>query len=129
MKRDSVAALLLIVASVVSLLTLLRHPTNLLSAGDQFESQARLAVWVHAIVIAMGLATFVGLLGLTKRIGPVRGHGLAIAAQVVYGFAIVCLTIAAAVSGFAGTMLARRYVGAAEADRHFLHEMFHYNGM
>lgn len=127
MKRDTVSGLLLIGGTLVSLLILTRHPTGLPSAGDQFASVARLAVWVHAIVIAMTVMVFLGLFGLNRRLAATPD--LATAALVTYGFAAVAVTIAAAISGLVGTELAARYLAADEPMRQVAHEMYHYNSI
>lgn len=125
MKRDTVSGLLLIGGTLVSLLVLMRHPTGLPSAGDQFASVARLAVWVHAIVIAMSVLVFLGFFGLNRRLAATPD--LATAALVSYGFATVTVTIAAAISGLVGTELAARYLSAEEPMRQMAHEIYHYN--
>lgn len=127
MKRDTASGFLVIGGTLFTLLALMRHPTGLLSAGDDFASVARLAVWVHAIAIAMSVVVFLGLFGLNRRLAATPD--LATAALVSYGFAVVTVTVAAAVSGFVGTAVAERYLAADEATRQLLHQVFHYNGM
>ena len=127
MKRDTPSGLLLIGGTLVTFVALLRHPTGLLSAGDNFAREAQYAVWVHGIVIATTVLLFLGLLGLRRRLSG--GPDLATAGLTTYGFAVICVTIAAAVSGFAGTALAARYLAAEPDTRHVVHEMFHYNSM
>ncbi len=127
MKRDTVSGALLIGSTLVALLALLRHPTGLLGAGDDFARQAQLAIAVHAIVITTTLVAFLGFFGLRRRLAATPD--LATAGLVVYGFAVLCVAIAAGVSGFVGTALAEHYLGADEGTRHVVHEIFHYNSM
>ena len=127
MKRDTVSGILLIAGTLITLLALTRHPTNLLSAGDGFAAAARLAVWVHTIAIAMSVVVFLGFFGLNRRLAATPD--LATAALVSYGFAVVTVIVAAAASGFVGTSLAGRYLAADETTRHIVHEVFHYNSM
>ena len=127
MKRDSVSGALLIGSTLVAVLALLRHPSGLLGAGDHFAREAQMAIWVHAMVIAMALVSFLGFFGLQRRLAATPD--LATAGLVAYGFAVIGVTIAAGISGFAGTALAARYIGADEGTKHVLHEIFHYNSM
>lgn len=127
MKRDTVSGILLIGGTLVTLLALMRHPTGLLAAGDDFAAVARLAVWVHATVIATSVVVFLGFFGLNRRLAATPD--LATAALASYGFAVVTVIVAAAISGFVGTSLAGRYLAADEATRPLLHHVFHYNGM
>lgn len=127
MKRDTLSGVLLIGGTLAIVLALVRHPTNLTNAGDAFARQAQLAVWVHAIVIIATGLQFLGLAGLNRRLGATPD--LRTAALVAFGFSWLSVTVAAAVSGFAGTSLAERYLGADETMRHTVHELFHYNSM
>ena len=126
MRRDANSGILLIGASIVSLLALLWHPTNLLSAGDNFSRQAAFAIGVHAIEIGAVVLIF-NLLALHRRLGSTPD--VSAAGLVAYGVSTIAMMFAAAVSGFVGTSLAGRYRGADEATQHLIHEIFHYNAM
>jgi hypothetical protein len=127
MKRDAISGLLLIGASLLSVVALMFHPTRLSGPGDAFESQARLAVWVHAVVIALSVLTFYALLTVARRLSTTPD--LAVAGLVAYGCGVIGVMIAAAMSGFVATGLARNYVTAEAAMRPMIHEFLHYNGM
>jgi hypothetical protein len=127
MKRDAVNGVLLVATAVVSVLALMWHPTRLTGAGTDFEKQARLAIWVHAILIALSIAGFYALLGFARRLSA--APDLATAGVVAYGVGVIGVMIAAALSGFVSTSLARSYVAADGTMQPMLHELLHYNGM
>lgn len=124
MGRDVASGVLLFTGSLVCLLVMSLHPTGHdLMDGERAEQQARLAVLVHGAALAALPLLFLGLLGLTRRLGPSE---LATSALVVHGFGAAAVMSAAVASGFVATELARdlRAAGAGSVDT--LHALLEY---
>jgi hypothetical protein len=101
MKRDVGAGTLLIVAAAAGMFVMLHHPIghDILESGD-FTRMAGLNRFLHGLAIASVPMTFLGLMGLWRRLAPSE---LATAALVVWGFGGIAILIAAAASGFVAT--------------------------
>jgi len=127
MKRDVPSGILLIVGAVTGLVVMTHHPTarTLLEPGA-FAHQARLNGLVHGLALASVPVLFLGLLGLTRRLG---WSDLGVAALVVYGFATVAVTSAAVASGFVATEVIGRMAEAEGSARDLDHALMEYTGM
>jgi heme/copper-type cytochrome/quinol oxidase subunit 1 len=70
MKRDAPSGILLIAGAVTGVLVMAVHPTahSLLEPGA-FSRQAHLIGTVHGLALASVPILFLGLLGLTRRLG------------------------------------------------------------
>lgn len=115
MQRDVPSGILLIAGALASMLVLSLHPTGheILSAGD-FQEQANLNVMIHGLALAATPILFLGLLGVSRRLGH---SDLTTAALVAYGFGAVAIMAAAVASGFVATaVLEQISVGAGDAD-------------
>jgi hypothetical protein len=127
MNDDRLGGIALIAGAIGGIVTMVLHPTGHdLLTPERFASVAPLAVGVHALAIASLPFSFLGALALSRRTAsPDR---LALAALVVYGFALVSVMVAAAVSGFAGTGVAREFVSAAPSEKEGWRILIHYTG-
>lgn len=103
MQRDSSAGLALIGGTLAGLVTMAFHPTGQELSAD-FSRVSLLNRTVHSLAIAGTIATFYGLLRLSRRFQNQRA--LADAAIVSYGFGAVAVMFAAIASGFIGTDIA-----------------------
>jgi hypothetical protein len=116
MTDDRKGGLLLLAGTLGMLVTMSIHPTGheLFEPGG-FETARRLAVGTHALALVSMPLSFLGTLALARRLaGPDR---LALAALVLYGFALVAGMAAAAVSGFVAPELARGLLEAEAGER------------
>ena len=127
MTDDKKGGIALIAASLAGILTMSLHPTvRDLSAPDKLAPMALLLVAVHALAVASMPVLFLGALALSRRLAsPDR---LALAALVVYGFALAAVLVAAVVDGFVVPSLAREIM---TAPPHATEEwrIAHYNGL
>jgi hypothetical protein len=111
MKDDQLGGIALIAGAAGGLVTMILHPTGHdLFAPGHLAPAAFLAAAVHALAIASMPVSFLGALALTRRVeSPLR---LAVAALVVYGFALAAGMMAAVVSGFVGPGLVSEIIDA-----------------
>ncbi|HVT60635.1 MAG TPA: hypothetical protein VHR45_19835 [Thermoanaerobaculia bacterium] len=115
MTDDRKGGIALITGSVALLVIMTLHPSghDLLAAADQFAFQAFLTAAVHTLGLAAMPVLFLGALALSRRLAaPDR---LAVAALVVYGFALVAGMAAAAVSFLAPDLTREAVTAAAPA--------------
>lgn len=119
MKRDLYSGILLIAGALAGVLVMSFHPTARdMMAGADVARQARLGVLVHAVALASVPVLFLGLLGLSRRLGS---SDLTTAALVFYGFGGAAVISAAVASGFVATPVIQWLVagrgegGSAEA--------------
>src|ERR1700737_4631890 len=102
----------LITGTIAVLVTMALHPTGheLLDSGGRFNRVALLGVVAHTLAEVALPILFLGALALTRRLSsPDRS---AIAALVLYGFALIAGMVAAAVSGYVAPALARQITAA-----------------
>lgn len=113
--RDIPGGLLLLGSAIAMAGVLALHPHGHQIADPlDGESAARLNRLVHGVALAAIPVLFLGLLALLRRLGD---SGLARAALVGHGFALVAVLSAAVVSGFASTAMLERVAGAQGAER------------
>src|SRR4051812_25599695 len=117
----------LIAASVANIIVIALHPTGhqLFDAGERFNLIARLAVGVHWVALLAMTISFLGALALTQYLNA--PNRLSIAAQVMYGFAVMAGMLAVVFSGFMGVGLARKIVAAAPPGKEYWEMMAGYN--
>jgi hypothetical protein len=128
MTDDRKGGLALITAAIAGLVTMALHPTghDLLAAGDHFAPVVFLGTFVHALAIASMPVSFLGALALSRRLAaPDR---LAVAAIVVYGFALAAGMAAAAVSGFVAPTIAHAIVTTTPPASETWRTLFDFNG-
>ncbi|MGH7418237.1 MAG: hypothetical protein ACREKB_10730 [Candidatus Rokuibacteriota bacterium] len=127
MKRDLVSGILLIAGYVAMLVVMSFHPTghNLVSP-ERFAGLARINVTVHALAVATIPVLFLGLLGLTRRLGS---SDLTVAALVAWGFGGVAVTIAAVANGFVATGVVGRMLAVGDASRDVYHVLLTYTSL
>ena len=116
MKDNRLGGIALILGAVSGMITMSLHPV----AGAhpitpaQFEKLTALMIGVHALAIAGIPFSFLGAFALTRRLdSPTR---LAIAGLVIYGFGLVAVMIAPAMSGLVGTEILRHIVARGPAS-------------
>ena len=98
MRRDLYSGILLIAGALAGVFVMSFHPTaHDMIAGADAARQARLGVLVHAVALASVPVLFLGLLGLSRRLGS---SDLTTAALVFYGFGGAAVISAAVASGF-----------------------------
>lgn len=124
MKRDVAAGTLLIAAAVAGMLVMLHHPVghDLVESGG-FERMAALNRFLHGLAIASVPMTFLGLMGLWRRLAP---SDLATAALVMWGFGGLAIVIAAAASGFVATDTMQWRNEAAAGSKEMYHALGDY---
>jgi hypothetical protein len=125
---DRKGGLALITGAIGGLITMALHPTghDLLGAGDQFAHVAALGTFVHTLAIASMPVSFLGALALSRRLAaPDR---LAVAAIVVYGFALAAGLVAAAASGFVAPGIAHAITTTAPPASDTWRILFDFNG-
>ena len=127
MTDDKKGGIALIAASLAGILTMSLHPTvRDLSAPDKLAPMALLLVAVHALAVASMPVLFLGALALSRRLAsPDR---LALAALVVYGFALAAVLVAAVVDGFVVPSLSREIMTAPPPATEEW-RIAHYNGL
>jgi hypothetical protein len=127
MTDDKKGGIALIAASLGGILTMGLHPTAQdLFAPDKLAPKAVLLVGVHALAVVSLPVLFLGALALSRRLtSPDR---LALAALVVYGFALVAVLVAAVVDGFVVPSLAREIITTAPPATEGWRIVLHYNG-
>jgi hypothetical protein len=118
MQRDRAAGISIIAGTLAGLVTMAFHPTGHALLSD-FERVALINRSVHALAIAGTIATYYGLLRLTRAFESQRP--LADAALVTYGFGAVAVMFAAIASGFIGTAMAEQTL-IAGGDARALYE-------
>jgi hypothetical protein len=123
MKRDAVSGAALIVGTVSGLVTMALHPSGHQLMAD-YDRIAPLAVAVHVLALAGMPITFLGALGLTRRLSSET----ATAALVAYGFATVAAMSAAVASGLIAPHVAGWTLQAAMEDRGACRALLRYNG-
>jgi len=127
MKRELASGILLIAGALTGVLIMAVHPTSQgLLAPGRFGHQAHLNTLVHGLAVAAIPALFLGLLGLSRRLGP---SDLSTAALVVYGLGCVAVMCAAVASGFVATEVIERMLDAEGASRDTLHALLSYTGI
>jgi len=126
-KRDWFSGTLLIVGSLAGMVVMTLHPTGrTMITPENFPRQAFLNVTVHGIALAALPSLFVGLVGLSRRLGP---SDLTIAALVAYGFGAVALMSAAVASGFVATPVVERLLMVQAESRGVYQALLTYTGL
>lgn len=126
-QREPSAGLLLIVGSLAMLLVMAFHPTahDLAEQSGGFAREAHVNAVVHGLALAIMPAMFLGLLGLSRRLGH---PDLSIAALVTFGFGIAAVTISAVASGFIAPAAMARALGAEGESRELYRALTWYSG-
>jgi hypothetical protein len=134
MTDDRMSGLALIAGSVAGIITMSLHPTGHdLFAPGQLDPMARMLVAVHALALVSMPVSFLGALGLSRRLAsplesPLESPDrLAIAALVTYAFALLAVMNAAVADGLVAPAIARQMVAAAPSANEGWRLMFRYN--
>jgi len=115
--RDPIAGTMLIAGALLGVVVMALHPTGH-SLAEDFQRQAALGSIVHGVAIAGIPVTFLGLLGLWRRLGGTR---LATAGLVAYGWAGIAVLSAAVMSGFVSTTMIGRSMRADDESARTLY--------
>jgi hypothetical protein len=103
MTDDGKGGVAFLVATAAGLATMALHPLPHDLLSDPLHT-ARLGAFVHGLAIASAPLSFLGALALFRR--TAAADRLSLAALVCYGFSLIAVALAAAVSGFVVTGLA-----------------------
>ena len=127
MTDDKKGGIALIAASVGGILTMALHPTARDLVGpDRFASMTLLLIGVHALAVVSLPFLFLGALALSLRLAsPDR---LALAALVVYGFALAAVLVAAVIDGFVVPNIVREMIATAPPGTEEWRIALSYNG-
>jgi len=127
MTDDRMSGLALIAGSFGFIITMSLHPSGRdLFVPGQLEPLAQLAVATHALALASLPVLFLGAFGLSQRLAA--AGRLAMAALVMYAFAVVAAMNAAAVSGLVAPTLVREVLAASPSSSEAWRIAFDYNG-
>jgi hypothetical protein len=128
MTDDKKGGIALIAGSCCGIATMALHPTARdLFAPDKLATMALLLIGVHALAVASLPLMFLGALALSHRLASL--DRLAIAALVVYGFALAAVLVAAVVDGFVVPGLARQIMTTAPPASEGWRIALYYNGL
>jgi hypothetical protein len=110
MRDHRIHGVALIVGAGSLLGTAALHPTGgqLLASAESFARYAPMNVLAHSLALFGVWLTFVGLVGLTRKLGPRRAD--VTAALVAYGLAACMVSLAAITDGLVATRLAQAHV-------------------
>lgn len=112
--RDVASGALLIAGALAGLVVMSLHPTGHdLANPEKFQRLALLNVRVHSLALVATPMVFLGMLGLSRRLGS---PDLARAALVAFGFGGAAVMSAAVASGFVAPGVMARII-AAEGSR------------
>lgn len=126
MRRDLLSGILLIAGAVAGIMVMIFHPAGrILVTPANFPGQAALNISVHSVALAAVAILFLGLVGLSRRLGP---SDLVTAALVAYGFGVVAVMSAAVASGFVATSVIEQLLTAKAQSRDLYQALFTYTG-
>lgn len=124
MRKDLPSGILLVAGALAFVLVMLLHPTaGDLMGGEGAARQAHVNVAAHSLALVATPGVFLGLLGLTRRLGP---SDLATAGLVTFGFGAVAVLSAAVMSGFVATETIGWMAGSEGAERDLYHAFLDY---
>jgi len=118
---DRKAGFAFLAGSLGGLVTMAIHPSGMVGLiPEQVEHLALMSAIAHSIAMVSFLLLFLGAIGLTRRLASYEAEGsedrLALAGLVAYGFGVVALLLATAVSGFILPDILRHSVHDAAAN-------------
>ena len=127
MTDNRLGGMALIIASVANIIVMALHPTghSLMNAGERFNLIAKLALGVHWVALIAMMLMFLGGLALTRYLD--QPNRLAMAALVVFGFAVIAGMLAVVCSGFLGAGLMKKSLAAAPPGKEYWDMMAAYN--
>lgn len=117
--------MLLIVGALAGTVVMLLHPTGTDLGGAHAVGQVRLNLAVHSLAIAGVPVTFIGFVGLSRRM---LWTDFAVAATVIFGFGGVAVMGAAVWSGFVTPEVIGLIRDANGADTAIPAALLHYSG-
>lgn len=125
-RSERASGLLLLAGAGTFILVMMHHPTgHAMMSAENFGRMARLNVFIHGLALAAIPILFLGLLGLTRRLGSTD---LATAALVLFGFAGVAVMSSAVASGLVATRIMDDMQSADEGSRAVAHALLDYSG-
>lgn len=127
MQRDLTSGILLLAGSLVLIIIIVLHPTaHGMMAAEDFPAQSYLNAIVHGSALTAVPVLFLGLLGLSRRIG--YSH-LVLAAIVAYGFAVVAVLGAGLASGFVAPHVMARALDSGQGSGDLYQVLLFYTGL
>src|SRR5262245_34462648 len=124
MRNERASGILILAGALTFILVMMHHPTgHAMMSAENFGRMARLNVLVHSLALAAIPILFLGLLGLTRRLG---WTDLATAALVAFGFAGAAVMSSAVASGLVATRIMDRMQAADERSREVAHALLDY---
>jgi hypothetical protein len=115
MSDERKCSVVLIAGSVGMIITMIFHPHRMSPA--QLDRMVPMIVGTHSLALLSIPVIFLGALGIARWAGG--RDRLAVAALVLFGFALVAVMNAAVMNGLVFPQAARQFVAGAEADRSF----------
>ena len=101
MPSDRPSGVVLIIGAIVGMVVIILHPSGIVNpatfAGFAWQNQI-----VHGVALGVPPILFLGLLGLSRRLGA---SDLTIAALLAYALGAVAVVSAAVSSGFVATLV------------------------
>lgn len=127
MRRDAVSGTLIILGCLLELLVMGLHPTGHDPVNvDTFSRFARMNVLVHSGALIAVPILFLGLLGLSRRLGL---SDFTIAALVVHAFGSFAVLVAAVASGYVATSVIGELFKVEAGARPIYHALMEYTHM
>jgi hypothetical protein len=125
MQREKASGMLLIASALMLVLVMTTHPTGhqMVSGTADAHRLIYKNMVVHGVAIASAPLLFLGLLGLSRRLGFTD---LTIAALVFHGFAGTAVLSAALTSGFVASGVIHEFVAAEAAQRDLYSRLLEY---
>jgi hypothetical protein len=128
--QTRVAGILLIAATLLSVLAMAHHPTltapDITAALQQLKELADLSAWVHGILIGLMLLIYWCLTEYSLRRGV--GKPLVRAGLIFYGAGVVAMIGAATVSGWLTARVGGLVPNPGEQDLHLLAILINFSG-
>ena len=126
MPRDVFSGTLLIAGSLLGVLVMILHPTaHGMLSPETAHRVARLGIMVHGVALAAVPMLFLGLIGVSRRLGP---SDLTTAALVVWGFGGAAVMSAAVASGFVAPPIIQHILSEGESSDVY-HALLGYTGL
>lgn len=129
MQRENLSGWALILGAIAGMITMGFHPSggDLVASGDSAAHLTRIAVMTHALALTSFPISFLGAIGLSRRLS--QDSVLSLAPLVVYSMGLVAAMSATVGSGLVGSKIGLR-MATAEGVRHeVLSVLFMYIGL
>ena len=125
MKTERLSGTLLIIGAIVSVVGIILHPSGAVSSAT-FQRFAWQNQIVHGVALAVVPILFLGLFGLSRRLGP---SDLTAAALLAYGLGATAVVSAAISSGFVATLVIDQILTGPAESRGVFKALLTYTGL